>query len=98
MAILRKLAEHCDFKETTNDMLCDRLVCRVKHDRIQRALLTESELTFDIAFKKARSIETTEKNSQEMQTAEVNTTLRRPEETANVVDKQHKPKSRCLQM
>ena len=62
MAELKKLAEYCDFKETVNDMLRDTLVCGVRHDRIQRALLTGVSLTFDTAFQKARSMEITEKN------------------------------------
>ena len=95
VAALRKLAEHCDFKETISDMLRDRLVCGVRHDRIQRALLTEASLTFDTAFQKARSMETAEKNAQEMQVSTSHNTLSKAEETANVVDKQPKSKSRC---
>ena len=58
VAALRKLAEHCEFNESMNDMLRDRLVCGVNHERIQRALLAEKYLTFEGAFQKARAMET----------------------------------------
>ena len=38
VAALRSLAEFCEFKETLNDMLRDRLVCGVNDERIQRRL------------------------------------------------------------
>ena len=49
IARLRKIAEHCDFKDTLEEMLRDRLVCGVKNDRIQRRLLSEKNLTFKSA-------------------------------------------------
>ena len=38
-------------------MLCDRLVCEVHVNAIQMRLLSETELTFEKAFKLATSIE-----------------------------------------
>ena len=35
VAELRKLSEHCDFGETLNDMLRDRLVCGINDQRTQ---------------------------------------------------------------
>ena len=67
VAALRQLAEHCDYKDILKDMLRDRLVCGVNHEKIQKALLAEPALMFDQAFAKARAMETAEINSQEMQ-------------------------------
>ena len=51
VAQLRKLSEYCEFGDTLQDMLRDRLVCRCKDQRLQCKLLAELELTFDKAFK-----------------------------------------------
>ena len=45
VAQLRHLSEHCQFGDTLNDMLRDRLVCGINDQRIQRRLLVESDLT-----------------------------------------------------
>jgi len=36
VAELRRLAEHCDYEATLEDMLRDRLVCRISDGRLQR--------------------------------------------------------------
>ena len=46
VAALRKLAEHCNFGETLDEMLRDRLVCGIANPAVQKRLLTEPELTF----------------------------------------------------
>ena len=51
VASLRKIAEHCEYKDTLKDMLRDRLVCGVNHEGIQRKLLAEKTLTYDKALK-----------------------------------------------
>ena len=48
-------------------MLLDRLVCRCKSQRLQCKLLAEPELTFDKAFKIAKSMEVTEKETKDLQ-------------------------------
>ncbi|KAK3733980.1 hypothetical protein QZH41_001130 [Actinostola sp. cb2023] len=50
IADLRKLAEGCDFGESLNDMLRDRLVCGIADDKIQNRLLIEQDLTFLKAY------------------------------------------------
>ena len=45
-AALRKLATHCKFGETLEDTLRDRLVCGLRHEAIQRRLLSEKDLTY----------------------------------------------------
>ena len=43
LAELRRLTEHCDYRDQLEDMLRDRLVCRIKHERIQQRLLSEGD-------------------------------------------------------
>ena len=46
VAALCKLTEHCDYGDTLNKMLRDRLVCGIANATVQKRLLTEPELTF----------------------------------------------------
>ena len=50
VAELRSLAEHCNYGQTLEVMLCDRIVCGVSDDAIQRQLLSEKDLTFKKAL------------------------------------------------
>lgn len=59
---LRELSEHCDFKNTLDEQLRDRLVCGVSDERIKRRLLTDTDLTFQKAFDVARNMETAGQN------------------------------------
>ena len=45
------LSEHCDFKNTLEEMLRNQLVCGVNNEQIQRMLLAESSLDFKKAMK-----------------------------------------------
>lgn len=47
---LKKLAEKCNFNETLNDMLKDRLVAGINDEKIQKRLLVESDLTYEKAY------------------------------------------------
>ncbi|KAI7802842.1 hypothetical protein IRJ41_020318 [Triplophysa rosa] len=62
VAELRCLAQDCNYGATLNQMLRDRLVCGIDDDRIQRRLLSETNLTFETALKIAVAAETTSKN------------------------------------
>ena len=46
VAELLGLAEYCNYGDSLNEMLRDRLVCGVTDQRVQRRLLTEADLTF----------------------------------------------------
>ncbi len=50
VAVLKKLAEHCEFGDVLNDTLRDRLVCGLRSEGIQKRLLTESKLTLQRAI------------------------------------------------
>ena len=41
----RRLSEHCNFGDTLEDMLRDRIICGITNGRLQRRLLIESDLT-----------------------------------------------------
>ncbi len=66
VAELRKLVQDCNYGETLQQMLRDRLVCGVNDERIQRRLLSEQNLTFDTALKIALSLEAADKNAQDL--------------------------------
>ncbi|XP_049325965.1 uncharacterized protein LOC125785828 [Astyanax mexicanus] len=61
VAVLRELAQHCNYGDKLTEMLRDRLVCGIEDDRMQRRLLAEAELTYDKALKLAQAIETASK-------------------------------------
>ena len=63
---LRQLAEHCDYKDTLQEMLRDGLICGVNQSGIQKRLLAEKDLTFDKAFDIAKALEVAEKDTQDL--------------------------------
>ena len=66
-AELRKLAEFCEFGDSLEDMLRDRLVCRISDKRIQRRLLGEADLTHQKTYDLATVMESTQKESDDLQ-------------------------------
>ena len=54
---LRRLSEHCDFKDELNTYLRDRFVCGLNSEPIQQKLLATKELTLEKALSTARSFE-----------------------------------------
>ena len=79
MAESRNISEHCDFQNTLEEILRDRLVCGINDEQIQRRLLAESTLDFKKAMKIATSVETAIKNAKDLtnQTARGNDSLNR---------------------
>ena len=67
VAELRQLTQYCEFGTTLNDMLRDRLVCGIQDKRIQRRLLSEQNLTLDKAIDLAQTMETAEKDIEDLQ-------------------------------
>ena len=66
VAALRALAEHCDYKDTLNDMLRDKLVCGLNHEAIQQKLMAEKTLTYGTALELVQSMEAAEKHTQHL--------------------------------
>ncbi|XP_030580469.1 uncharacterized protein K02A2.6-like [Archocentrus centrarchus] len=69
VAELRRLAQDCNYGNTLQQRLRDRIVCGINDDRIQRRLLSETDLTFDKALSIAVSLETINKNAQDLRTS-----------------------------
>ena len=55
------------FGDSLEDHLLDRFVCGVNDGRMQRRLLAESKLTFATAIQLAQSMETAERDAQNLQ-------------------------------
>ncbi|XP_061594943.1 uncharacterized protein K02A2.6-like [Cololabis saira] len=67
VAVLRELAQHCNYGDKLKEMLRDRLVCGIADDRIQRRLLAEPDLTFERVLKVAQAIETASRDVRDLQ-------------------------------
>ena len=67
LAELRRLTEHCNYGDTLDKMLRDRLIWGINDAGIQKKLLQENDpLTLARALKVAKGAETADKNLQEM--------------------------------
>ena len=67
VAELKKLSEYCEFGDSLDNMLRDRLVCGLRDVKVQRRLLAEGKLTFAKAFELAQVAELTDKNVADLQ-------------------------------
>ena len=63
---LCSLAEFCNFGQTLEVILCDRIVCGINNDTIQRRLLTEPGLTYKKSLEIAQNLEATSQNMREL--------------------------------
>ena len=68
---LKKLSTECEYGDSLNEMIRDRLVCGVNDRRIQRSLLAEPDLTFKKAMEIAQAMEAADKNVQQIQQSAV---------------------------
>ncbi len=66
MAVLKRLSEHCEFGQSLSDTICDRFVCGLRSEAIQKRLLTESNLTLQKAMKISTSMEMAAKEAQQL--------------------------------
>ena len=69
-AALRKLAIHCNFAANLEDSLRDRFVCGLRHDAMQRRLLSEKELTYKKAMEIAQAMEAADRDTKALKTPE----------------------------
>ena len=67
VARLRELTQFCEFGDTMEDMLRDRLVCGVNDERLQRRLLAEPQLTFQKALELSQAFESSVKDAKDLQ-------------------------------
>ena len=66
IAELRSLAEFCNFKDTLEVMLRDRIVCGINDDAIQKILLFEPGLDYAKAVETAMNMETAARSVKEL--------------------------------
>ena len=79
---LRQLAKDCNFGNSLEDMLRDRLVCGVNNEHIQKRLFAQPDLTFRKATDIALAEEAAEKQASDVrgsQTGTVNAVGRKPD-------------------
>ena len=67
VAVLRALAEYCEYGDSLNIMLHNKLVCSVNHKGIQCHLLSEKDLTYDKTLEIALAMEATAKDTKDLQ-------------------------------
>ena len=67
VARLRDLTQYCEFGDTLELMLRDRLVCGVGNEQLQRRLLAEPELTFQKAMKLSQTFESAMQDARKLQ-------------------------------
>lgn len=63
LAMLKKLAKDCEFKDTLTDNLRDQFVCGVNSDLIRQRLFSESDLTYAKALSLATALEAAERDA-----------------------------------
>jgi len=63
LAELRRLATHCDFNNYLEEALCDRFVCGLRSESIQKWLLTEDKLDLKRALELAQGMESAHRNA-----------------------------------
>ena len=85
VAQLRNTAQHCNFGDTLDLMLRDRLVCGINDDRIQRRLLAVRDLTFQNALETATAMEMASHGLADLQKGATSSSTA----TVNVVEKQN---------
>lgn len=66
VAVVRQLTEFCEFGDTVDNMIRDRLVCGINDDRIQRRLLAEPKLDFAKALQLALAMESAALDSKKL--------------------------------
>ncbi|KAG8180395.1 hypothetical protein JTE90_025445 [Oedothorax gibbosus] len=68
-AELRRLAKNCNYGQSLDTMLRDRIVCGIQDEAIQRKLLSENALTLARATEIALSMEMAAKNAGDLKVA-----------------------------
>ena len=69
VARLRELTQFCEFGDSLEDMLRDRLICGVNDERLQRRLLAEPQLTFKKAMELSQTFESSMQDAKDLQSS-----------------------------
>ena len=67
---LRKLACQCKFGDHLEETLCHHYLCRLRHEAIQRRLLSEVDLTYAKAMEIASSMEAADRDTESLKGSE----------------------------
>ena len=86
VAALGNLAEHCEYRDTLETMLMDRIVCGIRDEKIQGRPLQEKDLTFQTAYEIATSMEITSQNVSVLQESKESKTVNKVTVQAEAVD------------
>ena len=69
-ASLRKLASQCKFGDRLEEALRNRFVCGLRHEAIQRCLLSEADLSYTKAMEIANAMEATDRDRKSLNGSE----------------------------
>ena len=69
-ASLRKLASQCKFGDSLEEALRDRFVCGLRHEAIQRRLLSEADLSYAKAMEIASAMEAADRDTKSLKGSE----------------------------
>ncbi len=72
---LRIKAKACNFRELTDELICDRIVCGINSESLRKALLRDSDLTLIKAISICRIHEMTEENNKTLAMAQTPTNV-----------------------
>ena len=67
VAALRHLGIHCDYGDSLNNMLRDRLICGITDARIQQRLLAETKVDFKRVMEITQAMETADRDATHLQ-------------------------------
>ena len=71
VAELCRLSAHCEFGDFLEDALCDRFVCGLRSEGIQKHLLAEDKVTFTRALEIAQGREAADRNAKALKGSEL---------------------------
>ena len=96
VAELHTLATSCNFGDTLDIMLRDRIMCGINHTATQKRLLAEPKFTFKQALEIARGFETAARNIKELKPSHVKEMTSSPEVHKIASTKKPKAKGTCF--
>ena len=67
LSYVAKCAEHCDFQDKLDEAICDKFVCGLCNETMQKRLLAEKNLTLATAIEIAQGMEAASKQTTELQ-------------------------------
>ena len=97
-AALRRLATHCKFGDALEEALRNRFVCGLRHEAIQRRLLSESDLTYAKGMELAQGMEAADKHSKAFTADKHSKAFKTSEPSIRKFSSQHTTSSRATEV